>query len=96
MGELAIAARISKQNTTTLVREVERSGLVRRLPDENDRRAQRVWLTRRAEEFRPAAMQIQAEMSGLLRTQLTPRAVSSLRRSLAAISSMTDAPDADR
>jgi DNA-binding MarR family transcriptional regulator len=93
MGELAVAARISKQNMTTLVREAERSGLVRRRADESDRRAQRVWLTDRAEEFRPAAMQIQAEMSVLVSRELPPRTVAILRRSLAAISSMAETLD---
>lgn len=93
MGELAAAARISKQNMTTLVREAERSGLVQRRADESDRRAQRVWLTARAEEFRPAARQIQAEMSALVSRELSPRGVATLRRSLAAISSMAEIPD---
>jgi DNA-binding MarR family transcriptional regulator len=93
MGELAEAARISKQNMTTLVREVERSGLVRRRADESDRRAQRVWLTDRAEAFRPAATRIQAEMSALVSREVSPRTVATLRRSLAAISSMADALD---
>jgi DNA-binding MarR family transcriptional regulator len=93
MGELASAARISKQNMTTLVRQVEHSGLVRRRADESDRRAQRVWLTDRAEEFRPAAMQIQAEMSVLVSRELPPRTVAILRRSLAAISSMAETLD---
>jgi DNA-binding MarR family transcriptional regulator len=93
MGELAAAARISKQNLTTLVREVEHSGLVRRRADESDRRAQRVWLTDRAEEFRPAAAQIQAEMSVLVSRELSPRTVAVLRRSLAAIASMPDTRD---
>ena len=93
MGELAATARISKQNMTTLVREAERSGLVRRRADESDGRAQRVWLTDRAEEFRPAAMQIQAEMSVLVSRELSPRSVAILRRSLAAISSMAETVD---
>jgi DNA-binding MarR family transcriptional regulator len=93
MGELAAAARISKQNMTTLVREVEHSGLVRRRADVSDRRAQRVWLTDRAEEFRPAATQIQAEMSALVSRELSPRSVAILRRSLAAISSMAETLD---
>jgi DNA-binding MarR family transcriptional regulator len=93
MGELAAAARISKQNMTTLVREVEHSGLVRRRADETDRRAQRVWLTDRAEEFRPAAARIQAEMAALVSRELSPRTVGLLRRSLAAISSMAEKLD---
>ena len=88
MGELADRARLSKQNMTTLVREVERGGLVARRPDEVDGRAQRVWLTARAEEFRPAAAQVLDEMNALLVCELSPRAVGSLRRALSGIMSL--------
>jgi DNA-binding MarR family transcriptional regulator len=96
MGELAGWARLSKQNMTTLVREVERSGLVVRRPDQGDRRAQRVWLTPRAEEFRPAAMRILEEMAALLNRELPARTVATLKRSLLTIMSLpiTDSPEA--
>jgi len=92
MGELADRARLSKQNMTTLVREVERGGLVARRPDKADGRAQRVWLTPRADEFRPAAAQILDEMNALLLRDLSPRAVGSLRRSLRVIMSLPGGP----
>lgn len=85
MGELADRARLSKQNMTTLMREVDHSGLVVRPQDEADGRAQRVWLTARAEEFRPAAARILEEMDAMLLSKLSPRAVGSLRRSLGVI-----------
>jgi DNA-binding MarR family transcriptional regulator len=88
MGELADRARMSKQNMTTLVREVESGGLVVRRPDAADGRAQRVWLTPRAEQFRPAAAQILDEMNALLLRELSPRAVGALRRSLRMIMSL--------
>lgn len=88
MGELADRARLSKQNMTTLVREVERAGLVERRPDTVDGRAQRVWLTARAGEFRPAAAQILGDMNALLLRELSPRAVGSLRRSLRVVMSL--------
>src|SRR5438874_13480909 len=48
MGELAARARLSKQTMTTMVRLLERDGLVRREQDPADRRAYRVRLTARA------------------------------------------------
>jgi DNA-binding MarR family transcriptional regulator len=95
MSELAGWARLSKQNMTTLVRQVERAALVVRRPDEGDRRAHRVWLTPRAEEFRPAAMRILEEMAALLNRELPPRTVATLKRSLVTIMSlpMTDSPE---
>jgi DNA-binding MarR family transcriptional regulator len=88
MGELAAWARLSKQNMTTLVRQVERAGLVIRRPDEADDRAQRVWLTPRAERFRAAAERILDEMAELLDRRLSARTVATLRRSLATIMSL--------
>ena len=38
MGELARRARLAKQTMTTMVRLLERDGLVRREPDPDDRR----------------------------------------------------------
>src|SRR5213593_666748 len=53
MSELAARARLSKQTMTTMVRLLERDGLVRRSQDPTDRRAYRVQLTERARGFRP-------------------------------------------
>ena len=55
MGEIARRARLSKQTMTTLVRRVERDGLAERRADESDARATRIFLTRRAQRFRPVA-----------------------------------------
>jgi DNA-binding MarR family transcriptional regulator len=55
MGELATRARLSKQTMTTLIRLMEKAGLVDRHPDPSDRRAVIVTLTARAREFAPVA-----------------------------------------
>jgi DNA-binding MarR family transcriptional regulator len=55
MGELARRARLSKQTMTTLVRLVERAGLIRREPDPGDGRAARVFLEPRGRDFQPVA-----------------------------------------
>ena len=54
-GELARRARLSKQTMTTMARVLERAGLVERRPDEDDARATRIYLTDRAQDFRPVA-----------------------------------------
>ena len=51
MGELARRARLSKQTMTTMVRLLERDGLVTRAPDPADGRAALVHLTKRAREL---------------------------------------------
>jgi DNA-binding MarR family transcriptional regulator len=66
MGELAARARLSKQTMTTMVRLLERDGLVRREPDPADGRAFRVHLTPRARRFRPVAESVLAELDSLV------------------------------
>ena len=66
MGELAARARLSKQTMTTMVRLLERDGLVRREPDPADGRAFRVHLTARARRFRPVAEAVLAELDSLV------------------------------
>jgi MarR family transcriptional regulator, negative regulator of the multidrug operon emrRAB len=66
MGELGRRARLSKQTMTTLVRLMEREGLVRRAPDPEDRRAARIWLTGRSQEFRAVASEVLGELDELL------------------------------
>jgi DNA-binding MarR family transcriptional regulator len=55
MGELAVRARLSKQTMTTMVRLLERDGLVERRADPSDGRASLIFLTERARGFRPVA-----------------------------------------
>jgi len=55
MGEIARRSRLSKQTMTTLIRRVERDGLVERRADDSDGRATRIFLTQRAQTFRPMA-----------------------------------------
>src|SRR5918997_3297212 len=50
MGELGHRARLAKQTMTTMVRLLERDGLVKREPDPSDGRASLVSLTRRARQ----------------------------------------------
>lgn len=55
LGTLAERGGISKQTMTTMIREVEAAGLIRRRPDPADGRATRVFLTGEARRFAPVA-----------------------------------------
>ena len=79
MGELARRARLSKQTMTTMVRLLERDGLVRRERDPADLRAFRIWLTPRARRFRPVAESVLAELDSLLPAPLLSRLKSELK-----------------
>jgi DNA-binding MarR family transcriptional regulator len=65
MGELAKRSKLSKQTMTTMVRLVERDGLVKRRADAIDGRAMRVFLTPVAQEFRPAAEVVLAQLEAV-------------------------------
>ena len=66
MGELAARARLSKQTMTTMVRLLERDGLVERRADPSDGRAALVFLTERARGFRPVAEETLRELDRLV------------------------------
>jgi MarR family transcriptional regulator, organic hydroperoxide resistance regulator len=82
MGELARRSRLSKQTMTTMVRLVERDGLVERRPDPDDGRATRVHLTRRARRFRPVAERVLRDLDTHVGAALGSTDVQRLRNSL--------------
>lgn len=82
MGELARRSRVSKQTMTTLVRLVERDGLVIREPDPEDGRAFVVSLTERSLAFRPVASAAAGELEALVEAELGAADFQILRRSL--------------
>jgi DNA-binding MarR family transcriptional regulator len=82
MGQLAERARLSKQTMTTMVRLLERDGLVTRERDAADGRAFRIHLTERAREFQPVAEQVLEELDQEVQQALTPTATNALERAL--------------
>jgi DNA-binding MarR family transcriptional regulator len=79
MGELARRARLSKQTMTTLVRQLEIEGLVRRRADPDDARASRIFLTPRARRFEPVAARVIAQLERLAERELGPTRVVELK-----------------
>jgi DNA-binding MarR family transcriptional regulator len=71
IGELARRARLAKQTLTTMVRLLERDGLVERQRDPADGRAFLVRLTPRARRLRPVADEVLRELDELVRSRLT-------------------------
>jgi len=70
LGEIARRARLSKQTMTTMVPLLERDGLVERRADPTDGRATLVFLSVRAEAFRPVAEKTLRELARLSRRRL--------------------------
>jgi DNA-binding MarR family transcriptional regulator len=88
MGELAARARLAKQTMTTLVRLMERNGLVRRERDPADRRAVRVHLTPRARAFEHVAERVLARLEARIAARLSPLERSALADSLKEVMSL--------
>jgi DNA-binding MarR family transcriptional regulator len=67
---------------TTMVRLLERDGLVTRERDAADGRAFRIQLSGRAKEFQPVAEEVLGELDRLVQQALTQRATTALERAL--------------
>ena len=83
IGELARRSRLSKQTMTTMVRLVEKCGLVERRRDAGDARAMRVFLTPTARRFRPAAEEVLRELETKARRTCSPEEFTTVRNWLA-------------
>ena len=92
LGEIARRARLSKQAMTTLVRLLERDGLVERRPDSSDGRAALVFLTPRAEVFRPVAEAALAHLDRLVEGTLS---ATGTRRLETALKELVELGEAD-
>lgn len=88
MGELGRRARLAKQTMTTMVRLLERDGLVRRERDPDDGRASRIFLTERSHEFQPVAERVLAELHAVVTNSLGPRRARQLEIDLKEISDL--------
>ena len=82
MGELARRSRLSKQTMTTMVRLLERDGLVKRVPDPDDGRATRIVLTAKARRFEPVAERTLDELGALARARLGGRRLATVKHAL--------------
>jgi DNA-binding MarR family transcriptional regulator len=85
MGVLARRARLSKQTMTTMIRVLERDGLVERRSDPTDGRAALIFLTEEARSFRPVAEAVLDELEDLLGGRLGRPAREELRNALRAV-----------
>jgi DNA-binding MarR family transcriptional regulator len=88
MSELARRARLSKQTLTTMVRLMERDGLVRREPDPADGRATLVRLTARARRFAPVAGAVLQELGEVFDREVGARRRKELEAGLRALADL--------
>ena len=88
MGELGRRARLAKQTMTTMVRLMERDGLVSRAPDPDDRRAQRVRLTKRGRDLRKIARKVLAALDRRVSERLSEREIATFESCLQEVMSL--------
>ncbi len=88
MGELARRARLAKQTMTTMVRLLERDGLVRRESDPDDGRASRIYLTERSRSFQPVAERVLRELDQVVTKSLGARRAQQLAIDLKEVSDL--------
>jgi DNA-binding MarR family transcriptional regulator len=82
MGELAARARLAKQTMTTMVRLLERDGLVERRADPDDGRATQIFLTTRSKTLAKVAARVLGELDSLVMKRLGVRQASDLGEAL--------------
>jgi DNA-binding MarR family transcriptional regulator len=92
MGELAARARLSKQTMTTIVRLLERDGLVERRADPSDGRTSLGFLSARARGFRPVAEGTLVELGRLVVRTLSARGRTELREALRSLAELCAPP----
>jgi DNA-binding MarR family transcriptional regulator len=63
IGALTDRARLPKQTMTSMLAQMERDGLIERMPDPSDGRATIVRLAARGRAFRPVAERVLAELA---------------------------------
>ncbi len=90
MGDLAREARLAKQTMTTMVRLMERDGLVERRSDPRDGRSSRIFLTERARAFEPIAESTAGALAAEVAAALGPAGLEALTGSLRTVMNLSD------
>jgi DNA-binding MarR family transcriptional regulator len=85
MGDLAERARLSKQTLTSMVRQMERDGLVTYEPDPADGRARLVCLTARSRALRAVAEDVLRDLDARVAEHLTRETTESIRDGLSRV-----------
>ena len=93
ISELARRARLSKQTLTTLIRRLERAGLVERRDDPSDGRAALIFLTERSQGFKPVAEVALQTLDVLVRKRLGAEQLTSLKDALRELTELSRPAD---
>ena len=86
--DLASKLAISKQAANQMVKEIEKRGYLKRSPDPDDKRAQRISLTEQGWQAWLVGLKAMAEMERRLETRLGSTNINTLRSQAAVIESL--------
>lgn len=90
MSELAEAAQLTKQTTTSIVDRLERAGYVERRPDPRDARARVVTITRKGREMIALSVPVVEKVEAQWEEHLGAAKTAQLRRILGELREITD------
>ena len=90
MGNLAEQAQVTKQTATAMVDQLERRGILERVPDPHDQRARLVRLAPRGWEMCAVARSAEAELDASWSAHLGVRRTRALREALESLREITD------
>lgn len=90
LSELAEASQVSKQTIGSIVDQLERRGLVERIPDPADARARLVTITGKGHELIALGTPVVREIEAAWEAHLGAARTRELRRSLTALRQITD------
>lgn len=90
MGDLAEQAQVTKQTATAMVDQLERRGILERVPDPVDQRARLVRLAPRGQEMCVVARRAEVELDASWAEHLGPSRTRALREALEALREVTD------
>jgi DNA-binding MarR family transcriptional regulator len=80
IGEVARRSKLSKQTMTTMVKLLQRDGLIKKIADQNDARAWRLFLTAKAKRFRPVAESVLSDIETCARVPASAREYQAVRQ----------------
>ena len=89
-SDLARRVAIDVSTLTGIIDRMERAGYVERIPDQQDRRAVRLFLTEKAKDTGPSVLKLADELDSIIRRPFTKSDIDTFERVLKALAEQGD------